>query len=134
MTARKNISQTWKEGRYFDLWVFPHVMTGVAGGFANVFFDLSVSVIFGVGLLLMILWEVFEVVIGIKESWQNQVMDLAVGLVGIAFALAVASRVGRGAQIGAFAVSFVIMMVSGVIGWLASRRKKRATRKGRTAG
>lgn len=127
--ARKDISPNWKEGRYFDMWVLPHAMTGVTGGFANVFVDLSIPMVFLVGLILMILWEVFEVWIGIREAWQNQLLDVVIGLAGTAIALGIASQLGDGARIGAFAVSLVVMVVSGVIGWLASRRKKRRARK-----
>lgn len=126
--TRKNFSADWKEGRYLDLWVLPHAMTGVTGGFSNVFFDLSIPMVFLVGLLLMVIWEVVELAMGIRENWENQLLDVIVGLVGAGIALAIASQLGHRARVGAFGVSLVIMVVSGVLGWLASRRKKRRAR------
>lgn len=134
MSRLKNLSTTFKEGRYFDLWLIPHALTGVIGAFSNVFFGLSTFVIFVVGAALMIVWEVIEVVMGIRETWENRVVDVVVGLVGVALALAVAPWLSQGGQVVAFAVSLVVGAVAGVIGWRASVRKRRAKRKATPAG
>jgi uncharacterized membrane protein len=128
MTSRENVSSSWKEGRFLDLWVVPHAMTGVTGAFSNVFFELSTPLVFIVGLLLMVVWEIIEMAMGIREAWENQLLDVVIGLAGVAVALIVASRLGERARIVAFAVSLTIMVTTGVVGWLASRRKRREGR------
>lgn len=126
MTQRPLVSPDWREGRVYDRWMLVHLMSGVAGGFSNVYFGLSVPMVFVVGLCLMILWEGVEVVKGIAESWENRLIDLAFGGVGIGLAVLAAARLDRRAEWWAFAVSLAVFAAGTVLGWLAYRRRARA--------
>lgn len=126
MTDRPLVSPDWREGRVYDRWMLVHLMSGVAGGFSNVYFGLSAPVVVAIGLGLMVLWEGVEVLAGIAESWENRLIDLAFGLVGVALALLAAARLGRRAELWAFWVSLVVFAVGDFLGWLAYRRRTRA--------
>lgn len=122
-----NISLTFDEGRYFDVWMLVHLLSGVTGAFSNVFFGFSGPVVMLLGIALMIVWEVVELMAGVREAWSNRILDLAYGVVGILAALWAAGRLERTAELVAFAVSFVIFAVGDVMGWLAYRRRRALT-------
>lgn len=125
MTDRPLVSADWREGRVYDRWMLVHLMSGVAGGFSNVYFGLTVPMVFAVGLGLMVLWEVAEVVAGIAESWENRFIDVAFGMVGVALALLVVPRLGPRAHRLAFVASALLFIAGGVLGWRAYRRRTR---------
>ncbi len=117
------ISSTFDEGRYFDLWMLVHALGGVTGGFSNLFFALSTPRVYAVGAALMIAWEGAEYLRGIRESWENRVLDIVLGLLGVAFALAVAARLGPQGQLIAFVSSGSLFAWGSWRGWLAYRRR-----------
>ncbi|HRN54078.1 MAG TPA: hypothetical protein PK788_11315 [Gemmatimonadaceae bacterium] len=125
MPNRPAFSPDWREGRYFDRWMFVHVASGVAGGFSNVFFGLSVPKTVLVGALVMTLWEVGESIAGVNEAFSNRALDVVAGLIGLAVALAVASRLSPAGEHIAFAVSLALASASSFEGWLDYRRRKR---------
>lgn len=125
MPNRPAFSPDWREGRYFDRWMFVHVASGVAGGFSNVFFGLSVPKTVLVGALVMTLWEVGESIAGVNEAFSNRALDVVAGLIGLAVALAVASRLSPAGEHIAFAVSLALASAASFEGWLDYRRRKR---------
>jgi hypothetical protein len=120
------ISTTWEEGRLFDRWMIVHFISGVAGGFSNVLFDLTTRGIYALGLSLLLLWEVGEHLQRVRESWENRVIDLAVGVAGISVALWCAVRMSDAQEVVAFAVSTAAAVLGSVLGGLASLARKRA--------
>lgn len=125
MKHRPAISLDWREGRYFDRWMFVHFASGVAGGFSNIWFGLTVPKVFLVGAVLMILWELGEAIAGVNEAFSNRTLDVLVGLVGVAVALAIASLLSPAGEHIAFAVSLALASASSLEGWLDYRRRKR---------
>ena len=76
----------WQEGKYLDIWSIVHILTGVLiGGFIII---LGVNFWIGLGLttFLLILYEVGEVVGGVKETFANIVVDVIIGIFGYLFA------------------------------------------------
>ncbi len=126
MPQIENVSLGWREGRYFDRWMVVHFLVGVAGGFSNLYFALSVPMVFVVGSALMVLWEALEWTKGIREAWENRVLDVAIGLLGTGGALLVLARVDRGTALALFWVSAVLASIGEVLGWLAYRRRTAA--------
>ncbi len=118
------ISWSFREGRYFDLWMPVHCLGGVTGAFSNVFFGLSTRNVYIVGVLLMIAWEILEYAKGIRESPWNRVVDVAVGVAGIAGALWVTARLDGSARYVALLLSTLAFVGGGVLGWLAYRKRK----------
>lgn len=125
----KNIpafSPDWNEGRFFDLWMFVHLLAGIAGGFVNVFFGLTNAQVVLLGLLLMVLWELGELAIGVFESPMNRFVDILVGLAGIASALWLAPHLSSLVQGVIFAVTTAMALVGMTLGVRDYRRRKAA--------
>jgi hypothetical protein len=125
----KNIpafSPDWNEGRFFDLWMFVHLLAGIAGGFVNVFFGLTNAQVVLLGLLLMVLWELGELAIGVFESPMNRFVDIVVGLAGIASALWLAPHLASMVQGVIFAVTTAMALVGMTLGVRDYRRRKAA--------
>lgn len=128
MAPIANVSLGWAEGRYFDRWMIVHFLVGAMGGFSNILFALAVPTVFVVGAVLMALWEALEHAKGIREAWENRVLDVVVGLLGTGVALLVLARVGRATALTLFWVSAALSLVGEVLGWLAYRRRTAAER------
>ena len=128
MTPRPPISLTFAEGHYFDLWMLVHFLSGVAGGFSNVFWTLSLGVLLAAGGVLMIVWEFVERAMGVRESWSNVVLDVVVGLAGVLLAATVAARLSYRGEVVAFFATWGTALLLMALGALAAkRRRKRAS-------
>lgn len=127
MSPTRPVSLSWNEGRYFDLWMLVHLTGGVAGGFSNALFRLPTGGVLLLGFLLMLLWELVEIRLGVRESWENRLLDVALGLAGVAVALALSPRLGPSGRVAAFVVSVLVFAVGDLMGWLAYRRRMRQT-------
>lgn len=127
MPPRPAISPDWREGRYFDRWMLVHFMSGVAGGFGNLFFGFTTLGALGVALTVMVVWELGEALLGVREAWSNRIIDIAVGLAGTALALFVAARLTANGERVAFAIALAVALASSAAGWIAYRRRTRAT-------
>lgn len=103
-----------------------HFVSGVAGGFGNLFFGFTTPGALGVALAVMVVWELGEVMLGVREAWSNRIIDIAVGLAGAALALFVAARLTTNGQRAAFAITFAAAAGSSAAGWLAYRRRIKA--------
>jgi len=115
---------SWDEGRYFDRWMVVHFLSGLSGGFSNVLFGLTTRNVWLVGLALLLLWEVFERVRGIRECWENALLDFVVGAAGIAVALLIGARLSTGWARAAFGLSSLAFVAGSAVGWLAYRRRR----------
>jgi hypothetical protein len=116
------VSRSWTEGRYLDLWGAVHLLSGLAGGFANVYVGLRAGQVLALAAALMVAWELAEAAFGIRESRSNRVIDVAVGLAGTAAALAVAPRLGEGGR----RILFVVTATAAVVGlYLGARSYRR---------
>lgn len=127
MRTRPAFSPDWREGRYFDRWMFVHFASGVAGGFGNLFFGFTVAGTFGVAIAVMVLWELGEALLGVREAWSNRIIDILVGCVGVGIALFVAARLTATGQRVAFAITLAVALASSAAGWIAYRRRTRAS-------
>lgn len=126
MSTRPAVSSDWTEGRFFDRWMFVHFISGVAGGFGNLFFGFTTLGALGVAVAVMTAWELGEALLGVREAWSNRIIDIVVGLAGTALALFVAARLTPQGQRVAFAITFAAAAGSSAAGWLAYRRRIKA--------
>jgi hypothetical protein len=128
MPRRPFISLTFAEGHYFDLWMLVHFLSGVAGGFSNVFWSLSFGVLLLVAVAMMIGWEILEFAMGVRESLSNVVLDVFVGMAGVLLAASLATRLSHRGEVVAFVATLSTASVLATLGALAAkRRRKRAS-------
>ncbi len=125
MRPTPSITTTWEEGRFFDLWMVVHFLSGLSGGLSNVLFGLSTLGVYALGASLLIVWELVEFARGIRETWENRALDLVVGVAGIAVAQFAAARLEPTWEYAAFGVSAVAFTLGTVRGWLAYRARVR---------
>jgi hypothetical protein len=128
------VTTSFAEGRYFDLWMLVHFASGAAGGYSNVFWELPVPLVYGLALILMILWELGEYIARIYESWPNRVIDIVVGLLGVALAVGTAPFLLPSREILAFAVGTGAGLLGLGLGVRARQRRQRATAASAGAG
>jgi len=79
----KYISYSWNEGRLVDLWTVVHFLSGAIIGFLGEISLLSFKQVLIIGTALLILWEVFEHVRGIRETLLNRVVDVLIAFVAL---------------------------------------------------
>jgi len=60
----------------------------------------------------------------VRESWENRLLDVAVGLAGVLGALTIAGWVDARMEWIAFIASGSAFGLSGAVGWIAYRRRR----------
>ena len=59
------ISWTFDEGRFWDLWMFVHILSGMLIASLNFFVGIPENILYSGGLIGLTLWEIFEKFFGI---------------------------------------------------------------------
>lgn len=119
-----NVSRSFREGRFFDLWMLVHVVAGFAGASTNVFWGLGVTRVYVIAFVLMVAWEIAEWLVGVRESWENRVLDIVVGLVGASVTLLTLARFSRRVQLVGFVAAMLLLAGLSTAGWVAFRRRR----------
>src|SRR3989344_6531260 len=78
----------WREGDYLDLWSVPHFLSGLLVGFLLYFTHIEFLPACLISVLLLIMYEMFEVLIEIEETWMNRILDVVVGMMSFSLAFA----------------------------------------------
>lgn len=123
MTSPPAVTTNFDEGRYFDLWMLVHFVSGVAGGFSNVFWELPTPMMYALAVFLMVLWETGEFLARIRESWSNRGIDLVVGLAGVVLAERLSRMMLPSWEIVAFVLCTALALVGMALGVRAYRRR-----------
>ena len=76
------ISWTWDEGKYFDLWMIVHFLTGVMIGVGAYMIELTPIVSYVGTFVSLTLYEVAEEGFGVEETIENRLTDIVFGFVG----------------------------------------------------
>lgn len=126
MPATPPVSRSFAEGRYFDLWMLVHLTSGVAGGFSNVFWELPVPLVYGLSLFLMLVWEAGEYLSRIREEWSNRIIDIVVGMAGVAIAERASRLMLPSQELAAFVVTLGLSLGGMALGVRAYRRRRAA--------
>ena len=111
----------WSEGKWLDLWSVVHLLSGVSIGFGfyflnlgNIFTALSV-------LVLLVLYEGWEMYVRIEEAPTNRFMDVVVGMVGFVPAFYfVAPLFSFSMLVLVFLFTLAFNIALSVLGWRAS--------------
>ena len=72
----------WENGKYLDLWSANHTLAGCVIAGPLYYLSVPFAYSFLIALILMVGWEVYEVIYDIKETWQNRSLDIITGTIG----------------------------------------------------
>ena len=131
MHGRKNVptfTLSWEEGKYFDLWMFPHIFSGFVFGLGLFYFAMSFWIAFVVTVIALTFWEVFEHVFNIYEIIENRLLDVVFGMVGffVSYGIAVQYLSMNGALIATI-ISTLILALLSLLGWRAYVKRTQKT-------
>lgn len=121
----QDITFTWKEGRYLDLWILPHMMSGCIAAFAFLFVDGSRALSYGATFLMIAGWELVEGIFGVKETQENRVLDVIAGIVafGVTYEIGILT-LGKSEVLALLIFSLIIAVVLCLFGWLDWRQRE----------
>ena len=119
------VSLSWKEGKYWDLWMIVHFWSGVVLAFLVPFIDAPKEFILGIAFLCLVAWELIEYFFDIHEVIENRILDIIFGLAGLLlFSNYLIPILERESLVGfGFTGSLIILVILGVLGWKAYRER-----------
>lgn len=112
----------WREGEYLDLWSVPHFLSGMAVAFALFFLAFTGKAAFVIAFLLLVAYEMFEVIAKIEETRWNRILDVVVGMASFTPTFLLLPSVPRTYAISAFILVVVVDSVLSFFGWRASQK------------
>lgn len=112
----------WREGEYLDLWSVPHFLSGMCVGLALFFLGFDTGAAFVISFLLLVAYEMFEVIAHIEETRWNRTLDVVVGMVSFAPTYVLAPRFATTALVSVFVVVLAVDAVLSIFGWRASQK------------
>ncbi|MDO8593289.1 MAG: hypothetical protein Q7R59_00040 [bacterium] len=117
----------WQKGSAFDLWSIPHFLFGILMAFVPMLTDLSFSFALVLTLVLAVLWELFEMGVGIRETVLNSLLDVFLPIVAyIITSYFLLIRQYHRDELVVFAVAVLLLyLFTNISGWLAYRRRQR---------
>lgn len=121
----ENFTWTWDEGRYWDLWMISHIMSGLLFGFVGYFVGLTLVITVIISLVVMILWEVFEKVVKINEVWINSILDVVFGILAVFISYFLAGGVSSDTVLYLIIALVIVKSVYGYLGWNAFKKRKK---------
>ena len=102
-----------------------HLVAGFAGASTNVLWQLSTPVVYAIALGMMVAWELGEWLFGVREAWENRLLDIMVGLAGVWLEQALVAPVSRRVEAIACLASILLLAALSTLGWVAYRRRER---------
>lgn len=112
----------WREGDYLDLWSVPHFLSGMAVALILFLFGFATNAAFIIAFLLLVAYEMFEVIAQIEETRWNRTLDVVVGMVSFAPTFLLAPHFSN---VQVLVVCAVVLVLDGVLsffGWRASQK------------
>ena len=115
-------TDAWREGKYLDLWSVPHFLSGVVVALSLYVFGFEVRSAFVIAFLLLVGYEMFEVIAKIDETRWNRTLDVVVGMVSFVPAFLLAPALAPEEARVALAIIFIMDAVLSFLGWRASQK------------
>lgn len=124
LTRDGNLIRTdpWREGKYLDLWSVPHLLSGIVVGLSLFFLHFSTSAALMIAFLLLVGYEMFEVIAKIEETRWNRSLDVVVGMVSCVPTFLIAPLLSRDEILSAFAVILIADCILSFLGWRESQK------------
>ena len=121
----RDVTFSWEGGRYFDLWMVVHTLSGVFIGFLLAFLVFPIYTAYALALIALIFWELFEkYILNIYESKDNRVIDVVVGMMGFAVAFQWSLNLDYSSVTSLLTFSSIVLICLTLIGWLDFRRRR----------
>jgi len=121
-TGRFVRTDIWHEGEYLDLWSVPHLLSGVAAGLIAHFVGFAPIPSFVIVLLVLIGYEMFEVIAKIEETRMNRVLDVVVGMASFTPTFFLAPMLSTNQAAVALIVVLSVDTALSWFGWRASHK------------
>jgi hypothetical protein len=113
----------WREGKWLDLWSLVHLISGVSIGFGFYFlqFGTTASALFA--FVLLVAYEMWEMIVQIEEAATNRCMDVVVGMVGfMPTFLFIAPSLPEAIRASVFGLTLTLNIILSIVGWHASQK------------
>jgi hypothetical protein len=115
-------SDIWAEGKWLDLWSVPHFLSGVVVAFCLHFFSFGIPASFVIAVLLLIAYEMFEVITRIEEMWTNRLMDVVVGMTSFTPTFLFIPSMSTNELTMTFGLVLTADIILSAIGWRESQK------------
>lgn len=112
----------WREGKYLDLWSVPHFLSGVSVALGLHILGFDFWAAFVIGFLLLVGYEMFEVIAKIEETKMNRTLDVVVGMMSFTPALLLAPSFGFYEVAITFTLITTTDIILSIMGWHASQK------------
>ncbi|MDB5187622.1 MAG: hypothetical protein JWO50_142 [Candidatus Kaiserbacteria bacterium] len=123
----------WREGSWLDLWSVVHFLSGICVAFGLAFFHFGANATVVIALLLLIAYEMFEVIAKIDETVTNRIMDVVVGMISFTpVFLFVIPHLTRNQFYEFFIPILALDIFLSVIGWRESQKASELQKKVRS--
>lgn len=100
-----------------------HILAGVIIGVLLRMMGVDLKWAIGVAVFLIVGWEVYETLSGVREFWMNIFLDIIVGLVSFWFSYSEPILQNKRNEAILLAGLFVIWIALSVSGWLAYKNR-----------
>ena len=111
----------WGDGKYIDLWHLNHFLAGVLCAGLIIFLNIDMVSGFLISLVLMLSWEVYEIINNIQETQFNRTMDILLGILAF-FLTYLWPRKSLGIL---FMISGIVWVILELWGYWAYKQKSR---------
>ncbi len=111
----------FKNGKYLDLWSVNHTLSGVVIAGPLYYFSIPVIYSFWISLILMVSWEIYEIIFKITETWQNRTTDILTGVLGFCSVWYLYAFVTTHTQILIYVMGLCLFIILEVWGYIAYR-------------
>ena len=115
-------TDAWREGKYLDLWSVPHFLSGMVMAFCIFFLGFEVRAALVIAFLLLVGYEMFEVIAKIEETRWNRTLDVVVGMASFVPTFLIVPMVPRIDAITAGVIIFAADCILSFLGWRESQK------------
>ena len=115
-------SDIWREGEYLDLWSVPHFLSGMCVGFVLLFLGFDFRSAWIIALLLLIAYEMFEVIAQIEETRMNSFLDVVVGMSSFMLTFIFLPQLSHTQAVALFGAVLIVDIILSFFGWRESQK------------
>ncbi len=113
----------WREGKWLDMWSVVHFLSGISIGLCIYFLQIEALASVIITLLLLIAYEMWEMLVHIEEAPTNRFMDVVVGMISfLPTFFILAPAISEKSFILYLSFVLILNIVMSVLGWHASQK------------